>query len=49
MPYVGLEDATAQEIPQGTLLRLSLANWWAPEDSDYEERCYLQLSGGFKI
>lgn len=49
MPYVGLEDATAQEIPQGTLLRLSLANWWAPEDSDCEERCYLQLSGGFKI
>lgn len=49
IPYVGLENATAQEIPQGTLLRLSLANWWAPEDSDCEERCYLQLSGGFKI
>ena len=49
IPYVGLEEISAQSIPQGTLLRLSLANWWAPEDSDCEERCYLQLSGGFSI
>lgn len=33
-------------IPQGTVLRMSLANWWKKGDSD-EERCYLQLSGWY--
>ena len=46
--YVGLEDNPAQIIPQGTLVRLSLAHWWSPEDSDTEERCYLQLSGWYE-
>lgn len=32
-------------IEEGSLIRLSLAHWWKPEDSDDEERCYLQLSG----
>ncbi len=42
--YVG--DAPAPTaISGGSLCRLSLARWWAPEDSDMEERCYLQLSG----
>jgi hypothetical protein len=36
-----------QTIPQGKLIRLSLAKWWKPEDSDIEERCYLQLSGWY--
>lgn len=45
--YVGLEENPAQIIPQGTLVRLSLAHWWSPEDSDTEERCYLQLSGWY--
>jgi len=36
-------------IPQGTLLRVSLARWWKPKDSDLSERCYLQLSGWYEI
>jgi hypothetical protein len=44
--YVGLADAI-EIIPKGSLIRLSLAHWWSPEDSDDEERCYLQLSGCF--
>jgi hypothetical protein len=43
--YVGLESP-AQIIPQGTLVRLSLAHWWSPH-SENEERCYLQLSGWY--
>lgn len=42
--YVG-EDEPLDTIEEGSLIRLSLAHWWKPEDSDYEERCYLQLSG----
>ncbi|MCK5342471.1 MAG: hypothetical protein KAR20_03655 [Candidatus Heimdallarchaeota archaeon] len=34
-------------LPTGTLLRVSLARWWKPEDTDVEERCYLQLSGWY--
>lgn len=44
--YVGLTDAV-DVIPQGSLIRLSLAHWWSPDDSNDEERCYLQLSGYF--
>lgn len=42
--YVGLAEAD-DVIPIGSLIRLSLAHWWSPEDSEDEERCYLQLSG----
>jgi|GEM_PF-699383 len=35
-------------IPRGRLIRLSLAKWWKPNDSDIEERCYLQLSGWYE-
>lgn len=31
-------------IPAGTIIRLSLANWW---DGQGEDRCYLQLSGWY--
>ena len=44
--FVGFQEPL-DRIPAGTLLRMSLANWWAPEDSDIEKRCYLQLSGWF--
>lgn len=44
--YVGKEDAI-DNIPAGTLMRVSLARWWSPEDSDDEKRCYLQLSGWY--
>lgn len=44
--YVGLIE-TLSNIPAGTLLRVSLARWWKPEDVEIEERCYLQLSGWY--
>lgn len=34
-------------IPPNVLLRVSLAKWWKPTDSDIEERCYVQLSGWY--
>ncbi len=45
--YVGL-STPVDVIPQGTLIRMSLAHWWSPDDSDVEERCYLQLSGWYE-
>jgi hypothetical protein len=45
--FVGLDENPAQIIPQGSLVRLSLAHWWSPDDSEDEERCYLQLSGWY--
>lgn len=45
--YVGLADPP-DIIPAGSLIRLSLAHWWSPSDSEDEERCYLQLSGWIK-
>ena len=41
-PYVGFEQKV-QVIPRGTLMRVSLARWWKPEDSDMDERCYFKL------
>lgn len=46
IPFVGFENPLGN-IPAGTLLRLSLAHWWKPENSEDEERCYLQLSGWY--
>lgn len=42
--YVGSAEPPAA-IEPGSLIRLSLAHWWKPEDSNDDERCYLQLSG----
>lgn len=44
--YVG-KDEPIDTIPAGTLMRVSLARWWSPDDNDLEERCYLQLSGWY--
>ena len=45
--YVGFKPPVPT-IPAGTLTRVSLARWWAPEDAEMEEkRCYLQLSGWY--
>ena len=45
--YVGFQTPI-DIIPKDTLVRVSLARWWAPKDAiDLEERCYLQLSGWF--
>jgi len=46
IPYVGLDNDPLNIIPKGSLIRLSLAHWWSPDDTK-EERCYLQLSGYF--
>lgn len=43
--FVGFQDCI-ERIPAGTLIRLSLANWWNG-DGDGEDRCYLQLSGWY--
>lgn len=42
--FVGFQEPVAR-IPAGTVIRLSLANWW--DDGSGEERCYLQLSGWY--
>lgn len=46
IPYVGFQPAVDQ-IPSGTLIRVSLARWWTPDEATTEKRCYLQLSGWY--
>ena len=46
LKYKGLLDPV-NPIPANTLIRVSLSKWWNPEDSNLEERCYLQLSGWY--
>lgn len=46
IPYVGFQNPI-DLIPAGTLIRVSLARWWSPNDD--EERCYLQLSGWYGL
>ncbi len=47
IPFKGFQPVR-DVISKGTLLRMSLARWWRPADSDIEERCYLQLSGWYE-
>jgi len=47
-PYVGFAPKV-NVIPRGTLIRISLARWWKPKDSELSERCYLQLSGWYGL
>ena len=45
--FVGFQEPL-ETIPASTLLRVSLAHWWRPENTpDAELRCYAQLSGWF--
>ena len=44
--YVGFPNRIAA-IPAGTLIRVSLAKWWKPDDINIEHRCYLQISGWY--
>jgi len=44
--YVGCENPI-ENIPAGTLIRVSLARWWKPEEVEIEERCYIQISGWY--
>lgn len=43
--YVGYQPIVSR-IPAGTIIRLSLANWWDGDGSG-EDRCYLQISGWY--
>ena len=45
LTFVGFQEPLPQ-IPAGTLLRVSLAHWWRPQEHpEAELRCYVQLSG----
>ncbi len=44
--YVGFA-LPIMRIPAKTLVRVSLARWWVPDNAD-DERCYLQISGWYK-
>ncbi len=45
--FVGFQEPV-ETLPAGTLLRVSLAHWWRPEEDEAGElRCYVQLSGWF--
>ena len=47
LTFVGFQ-APVDVIPAGTLLRVSLAQWWRPPEMPKGElRCYVQLSGWF--
>lgn len=45
LKFVGFQEIV-DVIPKGSIVRLSLANWWKGDGSG-EERCYLQLSGWY--
>ena len=47
LAYVGVAPPK-DRLPEGFLLRVSLARWWSPSDMPQsEKRCYLQLSGWY--
>jgi len=47
LTFTGFQEPL-ELIEPGTLLRVSLAHWWRPEDKPEDElRCYVQLSGWF--
>ncbi|MGB3715863.1 MAG: DNA helicase RecQ [Candidatus Promineifilaceae bacterium] len=47
LTYVGFQEPQ-EVIELGTLLRVSLAQWWRPDEKpEAELRCYVQLSGWF--
>ncbi len=47
LTYTGVADPI-NLLEAGSLIRVSLARWWKPEEQEsQEERCYLQLSGWY--
>ncbi len=47
LTFVGFQEPL-DLIPAGSLVRVSLAHWWRPEEKpDQELRCFVQLSGWF--
>ena len=45
IPFVGFHSPV-DKILAGSLLRVSLARWWSPNEEE-EKKCYLQLSGWY--
>ena len=45
-PYVGY-SRVIETIKSGTVIRVSLARWWRPNERVEEKRCYCQLSGWY--
>lgn len=45
-PYVGLGEPP-EKILKGSLVRVSLSRWWAPNDGGMPEACWLQISGHY--
>lgn len=45
LPYVGVATP-AEQIPAGTLVRVSLSRWFKPLGAS-RESCYLQISGSY--
>lgn len=45
-PYVGL-GPPPKEIAAGSIVRVSLSRWWAPDDGGMPEACWLQISGHY--
>ena len=47
LTFAGFQEPP-ETLPTGTLLRVSLAHWWKPEEApEVRERCYAQISGWF--
>jgi len=46
VPFVGL-GTPPDTIHAGSIVRVSLARWWAPADGSIPEGCWLQLSGWY--
>ena len=47
LTFVGFQRPL-ETITAGTLLRVSLAHWWRPDNTPHvEQRCYVQISGWF--
>lgn len=44
--YAGVDDPV-DEIPPGTLVRVSLATWYPSTEPPDQQRCYTQVSGWF--
>jgi len=50
LKFIGFEPSV-NKIPAGTLLRVSLARWWKPENNKEipEKVCFLNLSGWYDL
>ena len=48
LTFVGYQKTLPRQFQADTLLRVSLAHWWRPDNTPHVElRCYVQISGWF--